>query len=158
MTALQALHDLALHSKRANHPTFPEKLIPKPKFSDKTANGLTKCIVAFIRLQGFQAERVSVEGRVLDGRKTFQDAVGYRRTIGTVKRIRSSAQVGSADVSAIINGRSVKIEVKVGNDRQSQAQKEYQRQVEAAGGIYLLISSFQQFYDWYLQRQIHPAS
>lgn len=149
MTALQTLHDLALYSKQVQHPAFPSQYIPKPKFSDKTANGLTKCIVSFIRLQDGQAERISVEGRVLDGRKTFQDVVGFQRTIGTVKRIKSSAQTGSADVSAIINGRSVKIEVKVGKDRQSPAQKQYQRQVEAAGGIYLLISSFQQFYDWF---------
>ncbi len=149
MTALQTLHDLALQHKCAASPTFPRKYIPKPKFTDKNSNGLIKCVIAFSRLQGCQAERISVEGRVLDGRKTFQDVVGFQRTIGTVKRIKSSSQVGSADVSAIINGRSVKIEVKVGKDRQSPAQKQYQRQVEAAGGIYLLISSFQQFYDWF---------
>jgi hypothetical protein len=56
---------------------------------------------------------------------------------------------GTADISATIAGKSVKIEVKIGSDRQSPAQHEYQKAVEQAGGIYFIASSFEQFMDWY---------
>ena len=59
-------------------------------------------------------------------------------------------QVGSADISATIEGRSVKIEIKVGSDRQSEAQKRYQQQVENAGGTYFIATSFEQFEDWFI--------
>ncbi|HJY63731.1 MAG TPA: hypothetical protein VJ455_06205 [Ignavibacteria bacterium] len=58
-------------------------------------------------------------------------------------------QPGTADISATIAGRSVKIEVKIGRDKQSQKQKEYQRQVEASGGLYFIAKSFDQFFTWY---------
>ena len=57
--------------------------------------------------------------------------------------------VGTADISATIGGRSVKIEVKVGRDRQSEAQRIYQQQVEAAGGIYYIATDFESFVKWY---------
>jgi hypothetical protein len=43
----------------------------------------------------------------------------------------------------------VKIEVKIGRDRQSEAQVEYQRQVEAAGGVYVIAKTFDGFLTWY---------
>ena len=56
---------------------------------------------------------------------------------------------GSADISATIQGKSVKIEIKWGNDRQSPAQAKYQAEIVQAGGIYLIVHTFDQFYDWY---------
>jgi hypothetical protein len=58
-------------------------------------------------------------------------------------------QRGTADISATIHGKSVKIEIKVGKDRQSEAQKRYQEQVERAGGVYIVIRDFDQFEAWY---------
>ncbi|GAB2784468.1 hypothetical protein GCM10027275_30840 [Rhabdobacter roseus] len=147
--ALDVLRKKANQATRLRHPSLPQHALPKAKFSDRTTNGLTNAVITYIRLLGGQAERISVEGRVIDRRKTFVDVIGRSRTVGSVQRIRSSAQVGSADIAATINGRSVKIEVKKGSDRQRKAQREYQRQVEGAGGVYLLVSNFQQFYDWY---------
>ncbi|MDR6194936.1 hypothetical protein QE357_001988 [Siphonobacter sp. BAB-5404] len=71
MTALEILSRMAYESARVQHPNIPVFAIPKPKFKDVTSNGLTKCMICWIRLNGGQAERTSVEGRVLDGRKTF---------------------------------------------------------------------------------------
>lgn len=48
----------------------------------------------------------------------------------------------------------IKIEVKckaTGDNYQSAAQKHYQQQVEAAGGLYYIARDFQSFYDWYFQ-------
>ena len=51
---------------------------------------------------------------------------------------------GSADISATIHGKSVKIEIKWGHDRQSQAKAKYQSEIEKAGGIYLIVHTFDQ--------------
>lgn len=147
MKAIDTLRSMDLEDKRRNYPNVPEYALPRTLFTDKTANGLTKCIIRFVRLSGGQAERISVEGRVIDSRKSVTDVIGRRRTIGSVKRIPSSAQKGSADLSATIQGKSVKIEIKIGRDQQSLDQREYQRQVEAAGGIYIIVRNFQQAYD-----------
>lgn len=46
---------------------------------------------------------------------------------------------GKADITAIILGRGVEIEIKVQGDRQSQDQKDRQKKIERAGGVYLLV-------------------
>lgn len=116
---------------------------------DDTANGLTRCIVSYIKYKGGQAERVNTTGIPLDTRKTYTDVTGRTRTIGSVQWRRGGGTVGSADISATIKGRSVKIEVKIGRDRQSEAQKRYQRSIEQAGGIYYVARNFTDFLYWY---------
>lgn len=148
MNALDRLRKLALKVKRGKYPNVPEYALPAPKYNDKTANGLTECIIDFIRLRGMQAERISCEGKVIDTRKTTRDVVGNLKTVGSIRRVRTSAQVGTADISATIRGRSVKIEVKIGNDCQSPDQKAYQGDIEKAGGLYVIAKTFQGFYDW----------
>lgn len=129
--------------ERSLHPTIPEYAIPHPKRRDDTANGLTQCVCDWIRLRGGQAERINTMGRPL----MIRDSKG--NVIGT-KWITSTTTRGSADISAIIRGLSVKIEVKIGRDRQSQDQKDYQRAVEQAGGIYYVAKDFTSFFEWYL--------
>jgi hypothetical protein len=87
-------------------------------------------------------------GRMLDNRKTYTDVIGRTKTIGSTKYIPTTGTKGSADISATINGRSVKIEVKYGKDRQLKDQKTYQEQVERAGGVYYIAKDFDSFYAW----------
>jgi hypothetical protein len=131
--------------------TAPDYTYPRPTYTDKNANGLTKCIVDFITFSGGQAERISSEGKIVDKRKTYRDVIGRAVTVGGIQRTYSSTTNGTADISATIMGRSVKIEVKIGKDRQSEAQKRYQEGVERAGGIYYIARDFQTFYDWFLK-------
>jgi len=147
--ALQHLKQLAMDAARKRY-SVPDYAIPKPKYNDKTANGLTSCIIAWIRLHGYQAERINVTGRQIDQRKVYTDCLGNQRQTGSLKWIPASGTRGSADISATIKGLSVKIEVKIGRDYQRPAQKEYQKQVEAAGGLYIIASTFEQFYQWYI--------
>jgi hypothetical protein len=148
--AVQALIELKKSKWRKEHPNDPDYLMPSYKYDDSTANGLTSCLIDYLNLlDGCHAERVSIEGRVIDTRKTVTNVVGQVRQIGSIKRIKSSMQLGTADISATILGRSVKIEVKIGNDRQSQDQKEYQRQIENAKGYYLIAKNFEDFYYWF---------
>jgi hypothetical protein len=154
--ALEILKKLHLAQLQQRCPNVPDYALPRPTYNDSTANGLTRSIIDFIKLRGGQAERISSEGRIIDQRKAVPDAMGNVRVIGSIKRVRASSQVGTADISATVKdangiGRSVKIEVKNKHthDRQSEAQKAYQKQVEAAGGIYYIARDFQSFYDWY---------
>lgn len=146
---IDKLKQLAIQQNRLLYPTFPDHLRPQPKYSDKTANGLTKCITDWIRFNGYQAERISSTGRVIDNRQTYTNVVGQNVTIGSTKWIPGSSTKGTADISATIKGRSIKIEIKIGKDRQSEAQKEYQAAIERAGGVYIIARNFTEFVDWY---------
>lgn len=149
LTHLKALHFQAMRQK---HPNVPLYAIPKAKYSDKTANGLTKCIIDFINYMGGQAERINCMGRTIDRRQVKTDVLGKVRVIGSIDYIPTTMTKGTADISATIRGRSVKIEIKIGRDRMSEAQKEYQKQIEAAGGIYFIARTFEQFCIWYNER------
>jgi len=56
---------------------------------------------------------------------------------------------GSADISATVQGKSVKIEIKWGHDRQSPSQAKYQSEIEKASGIYIIVHTFDEFYNWF---------
>lgn len=143
------LKELYLKADRIKYPNTPEHARICPKYNDKTANGLTKCVIDFIRLTGGQAERINCTGRIIDSRTTSTDVLGHKKTIGNLYYIKTAGQRGTSDISATIKGRSVKIEVKIGIDKQSEAQKEYQRSIEASGGIYFVAKDFEQFIKWY---------
>ena len=72
-----------------------------------------------------------------------------KKQIGSLQWIPSGSQRGSADIHAVVNGRAIKIEAKAGRDVQSAAQKEYQKAVEDAGGIYYIAHSFSGFLEFY---------
>jgi hypothetical protein len=150
--AIQILKKLYLIDSKKKYPTVPDFARVVPPYNDKTANGLTRCIIDFLRFTGSQSERVNCIGKVIDSRKTYTDVIGLSRTIGRVQYIPTTGQKGTADISATIKGRSVKIEIKIGKDRQSEHQKQYQESIEASGGIYFIARNFQQFYNWYWEK------
>ena len=41
------------------------------------------------------------------------------------------------------------LEIKHGADEMSSEQKEYQKKVEAAGGVYIVVRTFEDFLNWY---------
>lgn len=145
----EILHKLYMADLRSKYPTFPEIAMPQPKYSDTTANGLTKCIKEFLNFTGHQAERIASGGRVIDNRKTTVDVIGRSVTVGSTKYITGTSTNGTADISSVIYGASVKIEVKIGTDKQSDAQRIYQQNVEQAGGIYIIAKTFDGFIDDY---------
>ena len=146
--AVRELEELADIENVKKHPQFA-KYAPKAKYRDDTSNGLTRCIIDFIRLNGGQAERINTTGVPIDRRRQVTDVLGHSRTIGNIEWRTGGGTVGSADISATIRGRSVKIEVKIGKDKQSEAQRQYQQQVEQAGGIYYIARNFTDFHSWY---------
>ena len=123
--AVKDLEALAWEVKRQRFPDVPDYILVSEKYRDDSANGLTRCVIAYIQLLGGQAERINTMGRPIDQRKTFTDVLGHTHQVGSVKWIPGTSTRGSADISATIQGRSVKIEIKFGKDRQSEAQRKY---------------------------------
>ena len=136
-----------------NPETPPAWLENVGKMTVNSANSLTRAIIKFVELKGYQAENIKVTGRLMDKRVTYTDILGHQRKIGSCKYIKSSMTPGTADISLTLKGGlTVKVEVKWGKDRQSEAQKKYQAKIEKAGGIYLIIHKFEEFYEWYMDK------
>lgn len=145
---IKELKVLAMSYSRTRYPSLPESARCTRTYSDKTANGLTKCIIDFLRFNGYQAERINCTGKMIDNTKIITDVLGDSRSIGSVKWLPTSGQKGTSDISAIILGKSVKIEIKI-KDSQSPDQKAYQQQVERAGGKYWICRNFAEFMNYY---------
>lgn len=110
----------------------------KKYYADKTAPELEKCIINYAFLRGYFGEKVQSMGRTI-----FKDAPIY---------VRNNNTTGQADLSLIVKGKAIKIEVKCRwtKDRyQNAAQKRYQKNVERAGGIYVIIRDFAGFKTWF---------
>ena len=125
---------------------MPEFGLAKTKWSDSSANALTRSVLAFINMSGYQAERINTTGMYRQGAK-LKVGEGTRQMPG--KWTKGTGTKGSADISATINGRSVKLEIKYGKDRQSDDQIRYQEMIEKAGGVYLIVNNFDDFILWF---------
>ena len=155
--AILLLTAIALDDNRKKYPNFPDdKRYFKP-YSDKTEKGLIHCITDFLKFKGHQGERIDNKGTRIDDRQVVENVIGQMKTIGRVRWNYSQQERGTADVSAtikrnfagVIIGCSVKIEIKIGNDTQKPHQKLYQQKVEAAGGFYWIVKSFNDFLERY---------
>lgn len=150
---LKVLNELFYRQEMAKHPylaNYPESYFAykKKTFKDNGANELTKSIIKYLQLRGYQAERISSSGRVVNNVRHIRTESGFMQRIGSVKYIPGTSTNGTADISATIEGMSTKIEVKYGKDRQSEAQKEYEKAVKTAGGLYYIARDFQTTYEW----------
>jgi hypothetical protein len=141
---LKALELEILKDKSTMNPRYLEDLLTD--WNDNSANSLTKSIEFYINANGFQAERINTMGVYREGKK-IQVAENTRQLKGTWTP--STGTKGSADISATIRGRSVKIEVKYGKDKQSEVQKKYQESIEQAGGTYFIARNFDDFMIFY---------
>jgi len=131
---LKELAKLADKINAEQHPDFPPYALVKKKFNDTTANDLTKTIVFDMKwVREGVAYRIN-NGAVYDKKKGV-----YRK--GVQRR-------GIPDIIGIINGRFIGIEVKIGKDRQSADQKEVEKEINDAGGVYFIAKS----YDDYLEK------
>jgi VRR-NUC domain. len=126
--SVKELEQLYFEQKRMRNPDMPFPV--KTKFRDDSANGLTRCITAWLQLHGYFAGRVNTTGT-------------YNQKLG--RYIYSGSKRGMADVTAVINGRHVSIEIKYGKDRIRPEQLKVKKEIEAAGGVYIIASSFDGF-------------
>ena len=142
MTGLQELKKIHCDSIRKKFPSLPESAICAGKYSDNSANALTKSIVAYITLSGGHATRVSSTGRQITKHRT--EVKGS----GKLVYIPGTTRKGTADIHAVWKGKHLSIEVKIGKDRQSEAQKQVEIEVNRAGGYYFIAKYFETFYQW----------
>ena len=140
------LSDLEIAHLKEKYPSMPDFALAKTKWSDSSANALTRSVLAFINMSGYQAERINTTGMFRQGAK-LKVGEGTRQMPG--KWTKGTGTKGSADISATINGRSVKLEIKYGKDRQSDDQIRYQEMIEKAGGIYIIVKNFDDFIQWF---------
>ncbi len=115
------------------------------RYNETTANGLTKCIMDFINFSGGNANRINVQGQLRKVRVGLPISLyghNFRYT-------PSSTNKGTADIHAIVKGRHVSIEVKIGKDKQSEHQVKEMNRVTAAGGLYFIARDMQSFVEWY---------
>lgn len=135
-TGLKHLAMLELADKRRKHPSVPERAIVKPKFEDRTANGLTHSIVCCFQLHGAFATRLSSTG-------TFRADIQ--------RFVPSQQRTGLPDIMAVLNGRSIFVEVKTDGDRLSDDQKEAIADLRSAGAIVLIARDYETFWTWFQQ-------
>jgi hypothetical protein len=143
---LKALELETMMAKSSMNP----KYLPSTEWADNSANSLTKSIIFYINATGNQAERIGNQGQYREGNKiqVGTGEIAYTKQLPG-KWTPGQGTKGTADISATINGRSVKIEVKYKADRQSDAQKQYQEKIESAKGIYYIARDFDTFVEWY---------
>lgn len=118
----------------------------EPKFPDvRTSNGLTRAITMYLTWIGAYGNRINTMGRLTEGsEKTASGMV-----LKTKKWIPSTTKRGTPDIDAIIKGKSIKLEIKIGRDTQSKQQETQQQAIERAGGQYYIVKTIEQFFDIY---------
>lgn len=126
----------ALHLQQ-KHPAFPAVEIiaisRRKKYTDKTANGLTSMIVDYITYSGGFATRQQSQGQWNKRLKRFT---------------KSSTKKGVSDITGVLCGVAINIEVKIGKDTQRKEQQQVQQQIQAAGGSYYIAKDFTSTYDY----------
>lgn len=103
---------------------------PKRKKDTSATNKLTSQISKYVQLRGGYCMRINVAGF-------------YRPELGGY--VHSGSTLGTPDLICVHCGRLIGIEIKTGADTQSDEQKEVQKSIESAGGVYLLATNFESF-------------
>lgn len=138
------LKELAVAYSNKMHAKVSQHCRPLKTFSDKSANDLTKAILAYLKnVKEHFAERQSSEGRFRPGKE-------FTNVVGQVKQMPGQwlpgHGKGKADIKALIKGRLIEIEVKHGKDRLRPDQIKYKEQIERSGGVYLVVKTWDDFY------------
>jgi hypothetical protein len=106
--------------------------IAKP-YKDQTANSLTRSIIDWITFSGYSATRINVQGQI------------RKKADGSFTCTPSTTRRGTADIHAIVKGKHISVEIKIGKDRMSTYQHEEKKRVEKAGGVYFIATDMESF-------------
>lgn len=156
MTPLEHLRELLLEESRRKFPNVPDYARKINTFDAMSPEKREKKrIESFLNAAGHYAAIIENRGQRKDNRKVVTDVLGGQKVIGSVEYIGSGMRRGLADIKAIINGIPIdfelKREYKKGKDRMSSFQLDELERVNRAGGKYVVVSSFEDFYRWYLE-------
>jgi hypothetical protein len=100
------------------------------RYSDSSTNGLTKAIIAWLECHGHYGSRRNTTGTWSQALKMY---------------IHSGSTNGAEDIDSTLGGINVKIEVKFKKDKPSDDQKKYRKNIENAGGHYIIVKTFDDF-------------
>lgn len=156
MKGLNELKRILKEEQRRKYPSLPEYAISINTFDKmKPEKREKKRIEGFLLAKGHYAAIIENRGQRIDNRKVITDSIGRQKVIGSVEFIGSGMRKGIADIKAVINGKPIDIELKrvykKGKDKQSDEQKTEQSRIEMAGGEYWIVSSFEDFYEKYME-------
>ncbi len=152
-TLKKVLNDAYQEWQKVQNPEYSKRYLMEYDKKDNNSNGLTRCICDFLKYKGHHANRINTMGIPRVGKKLINPHTGVVKQ--SVTFTPTSTQKGTADIKALIKlpnmayAISVDIEVKFGKDRQSEAQKKYEEQITNAGGVYIIVRDFEDFYNWY---------
>ncbi|SFP92374.1 hypothetical protein [Parafilimonas terrae] len=106
---------------------------PKP-YSDKTKNELIRCVYDFLKFNGHQVNKINPQGQC------------------RLEKIQL-ANEGTANIHAVISGKSVYIEVecKATCDRLRPEQLKEKLRIETSGGLYIIVTNMEGFINSYEQ-------
>lgn len=123
----------------------------------KTANGLTKLICNFLNWSLSHGERTNNMGTPI--KKKFEK---YNIMTGAIVTVdngiewrKGNGVKGSSDIKGHINNPNYKfpipiyIEVKIGKDKVSEDQVQYQKQVTQTGALYCVVKTPEDFFNFY---------
>jgi len=128
---IHTLKELSTLSQHGSGSSLPIHARPSKSYSDKSANELTKSVIAFFELYELaDAWRVNNMG-VYDAKKK-----AYRT---------SASRNGISDICACWCGRLLQIEVKHGKDVISEHQTKHFAKVRKAKGVCFIARTFEQF-------------
>lgn len=86
------------------------------------------------------------KGKYIDKSRIVTDVTGGKRKIGTGEFVKSKiVQKGRADIVCFYKGEMLNLEVKVGRDKQSDAQVAEQARAERNGERYIIIKTVDDF-------------
>ena len=154
MKPLQHLKQLILEDGKKRHPNMPAHAIAVNVWTTaKPEKRELRRICKFIELSGGIANITDSSAVRIDNRKSYVDSVGFNRTIGSVEfRKNPNFKAGHSDISAVWHGAALFIELKriysKGKDSQSKLQKVFEESVTQSGGTYVIVHSFEHFYEW----------
>jgi len=130
--AVKELERMADAEARRLHPGNPA-LAPR-LYRDDSANGLTKCLTTYLKLNGAFVSRINNVG--------IYDKRLRRYRPGTNRK-------GLPDVLATYKGRSLFVEVKTGRDKISEYQEKIRQEQIASGGYWFTAHDFTEFKEWF---------
>ncbi|MCK5341854.1 MAG: hypothetical protein KAR20_00540 [Candidatus Heimdallarchaeota archaeon] len=150
MKPIDHLKQLIRDEFKRTHPNLPAHAIPVNLFNSyKPEKREKKRIEKFLNLSGWFATVVENQGTFIPA-KIEKNVIGQYKQIGKDRFNYSPNLEGQADIRSTIKGRAVEWELKRkykrGHDQQSAKQKRFQAKVERAGGIYIIVESFEDFY------------
>ena len=131
--AVKELERIADAFARRKYPNTPDYAFAHRKFRDDSANGLTACITAYLRIKGAFVSRLNNTG-IYDKR-----LMRYRP--GTSRK-------GLPDVVCTYKSKSIFIEIKHAADRLSEFQKKVRDEQTRSGGLWFTARNFTETKEW----------